>query len=144
MGIKERDSWKFTSSDKLYDDELTEQADAPTLVTDGYEVNSSGKKGPRYLNFAGTIRNAADDGEGAADVWLFPFFYFPAHPGEVKWVAANGIKFHRQAQILADTYGVKGNVYQIVKPAGATRVAWATSASFGADTTLQLVVERDT
>jgi len=144
MSINDRDEWRFTSSDKLYDDEITEQASAPTLVTDGVATNSSGKKGPRYLNFSGTIRNAADDGEGAADVWLFPMFYFPAHPGEVKWVAAAGIKFHRQAQILADTTGLKGNVYQVVKPAGATRVAWATSASFAGDTTLQLVVERDT
>jgi len=144
MSINDRDNWRFTSSDKLYDDEITSQPSAPTAVTDGVEINSSGKRGPRYLNFSATVRNAADDGEGAADVWLFPMFYFPAHSGEVKWVASAGIKFHRQAQILADTTGLKGNVYQVVKPAGATRVDWCTSNSFGGDTVLQLVVERDT
>lgn len=143
MGINDRDSWKFTAADKLYDAAIAAQVSAPTFddETDGVEINSSGKRGPRYLNFSGLIRNAADDDEGTTAIWLWPFFYFAA---EDRWFPASGIKFHLQSEVLADTNGVKGNCYQVVKPAGATRVAWATDANPAAGNKLHLVVERDT
>jgi hypothetical protein len=142
----DRENHLYTSADLLYNAKIAADVAAPTLATSGVACTDTGKKGVRYINFMGVIRNAADDAEGTTAIWLWPWFYFADAPGVAgaQWVQQTGIKFHLASEIAADTNGVKGNGYQITKPTGATRVAWSTDTAPDAANVLHLVVTRDT
>jgi hypothetical protein len=142
----DRENHRYTSADLLYSAKITADVAAPNAADSGVECTASGLKGVRYINFQCVIRNAADDAAGTTACWLWPWFYFPELPGLVaaRWVQQVGIKFHLASEIAADTNGVKGNGYQITKPAGATRVAWSTDSAPDAANVLHLIVTRDT
>jgi len=140
----ERENYRFTDADKLYSAKIAADVAAPTVVTSGVECTASGLKGVRYINFQGSIRNAADNAEGTTAIWLWPWFYFADAPGTLKWFQQTGIKMHLASEIAADTSGVKGNGYQVTKPTGASRVAWTTDSAPDAANVLHLVVTRDT
>jgi hypothetical protein len=144
MSINNREEYRLTSADLVYSGKTTVQAAAPTLATHGYRVTDDGLKGVRYLRLLGMSRNAADNGAGAAAINVTPYFYVPDMVGTVKWVATSTKVISLDATILADATGATTNQHKIEKPAGATRVAFATNAAFGGDTVMHLAIIRDT
>jgi hypothetical protein len=144
MGLNDREDRSMRTADKLYNAKIAAAVSAPTAITDGYATNVAANKGPRYVNFRGTIRNAADTAEGTTKIVVTPYFYDPNAPGTLKWIPAAKIAIWLVSEIVADTAYVKGNHYQIVKPSGCTRVAWATDAAPAAGNVLHLAVELDT
>lgn len=132
----EREEYRRTNTDVLYDDAIVATTSAPTLVTDGVEINDSDKKGPRYLSVGARITGGS---AAAMRVWLY--FWSAAL---TKWIQCSSLLFSTDAEVLADTTDTVGNSYQVVKPSWATRVFAHVPSGAAAANILNLVIEKDT
>ena len=130
----------YRAEDPIIDTSVNAATTLPTLVTEGTKINEDGVKGCRYLNITGTVRNAADDDEGAASLKAWPTFYMRSG---ACWRQAAYITFSLRSEILADTTGLKSESFKIDKPQGATRF-FLHVPSAAAGSVLHYEVERDT
>jgi outer membrane receptor for monomeric catechols len=88
---------------------------APTLATEGYAVKpNTALMGCRYVNIMNRIT-----GTGEATTYAIPYWYNDA---AATWFLSAPLKFSKDADIIADTTGLLGNVYKLEVPEGCSRM----------------------
>ena len=110
---------------------------APTLVTEGNAVKGDlSIMGCRYVNILNRIT-----GSSAATTYGVIYWWNDA---AATWFLSAVLKFTKDADIVADTTGLLGNVYKLEVPEGCSRIMLHFAAGPGANNVQNVTMTKGT